>query len=621
MMSRAFATAGLILAGLTAPAAAQDGGDTVTSHGYSNFGELAYGPDEAFSYVNPDAPKGGEISFSTLATFDSFNPYSRKGVAESTGAGLLYESVMTSAADDPYGAYCYLCTSIEYPESLDWVVVTLRDDVRFSDGSAFGAEDLKFTVDLLLEQAIPEFRAAVGGYIESVEVTGDLTVRFAFTDAAPKRDRMGLVGLWPAWSKAWFEETGTRIDEAATEPFLGTGPYVLGSVEFGRNVVYVRDPDWWGADLPLNRGRNNFDTIRVEAFLDQTAALEAFKAGEYTYRSPASAKEWTNDYDFPAVRSGWVELESLPDGAIADARGFAFNLRREKWQDPRIREAVRMVFNFEWSNDTLFNGLYERPVSFWERSDLMAEGVPTPGELAYLEPLVEEGLLDAAILTEEAVVPPTNSADGNTPDRRTRRRAIALLEEAGWTLGEDGMVRDADGQTLDLEILQYDAVLDRVMNPYVRNLRDIGINARLRRTDVSQYQTLRREGDWDLANILPGQDFEPGTVLKQWFGSETAESSSRNIMALADPAVDRLIDAVVRAETLDDLRDRTRALDRVLRAHGFWIPQWQNPDNWLAYWDIYDHPEELPPLALGVLDFWWYDAERHEALRAEGAPI
>ncbi|SFI94306.1 extracellular solute-binding protein [Jannaschia pohangensis] len=605
------------LAAASTAAVAQDGGGTV-SHGYSNFGELKYGPGEPFSYVNLDAPKGGEISFSAIGTFDSFNAYTRKGNPDRSGDDILYENLMIAALDDPYGLYCNLCTTIEYGEGLDWVIVNLREDVTFSDGTPMTAEDVKFTIDLFLEQGIAEFRTIIDGFFTSIEVTGPHQIRFEFEESAPVRDRMGLVGLWNPFSKAWFEETGARLDESTDTPFMGTGPYVLGSVDIGRSVVYEKNPDWWGADLPINQGRFNFDRVRVEYFSDSAAAMEGFKAGEYTFRQESSSKEWATSYDFPAVAQGYVVRETPPDGNITTAQGFVFNLREEKWQDPRVRDAVRMMFNFEWSNETLFYGLYERPVSFWGGSDLAAEGVPGPEELAVLQPLVDEGLLDASILTDEAVLPPVNDASGNTPDRRTRRTALGLLEEAGWTPGTDGMLRNAAGETMELVIIQFNPTLDRIINPYIENLRSLGIDARLERNDRAQYIERRRNGDWDLTNHAPGQDFEPGLGLRQWFDSSTAVDSSRNLMALADPAIDRIITEVIAADNLDDLRFRTRALDRVLRAYGFWIPQWGNKEHWVAYWDEYGHPEELPALGLGVLDFWWHNAEGAARLRAAG---
>jgi microcin C transport system substrate-binding protein len=590
----------------------------IVSHAYSNFGDVKYGPDEPFSYVNVDAPKGGEVSLWAQGGFDSFNIYTRKGVPASS-TDLMYENLMIGAADDPYGFYCYLCTTVEYPESLDWVVVNLREDVTFSDGTPMTAEDVKFTIDLFLEQGIAEFRNVIEGYFESIEVTGPYQIRFAFNPDAPKRDRMGLVGLWNPFSKAWFEKTGARLDESSNVPFLGTGPYVLESADFGRSVVYAKDPDWWGADLPINRGRYNFDRVRIEYFADSAAAFEAFKAGAYTMRIEGSSKEWATSYNFPAVQQGYVKVASLPDGNIGSGQGFVFNLKRPTWQDPRVREAVRMLFNFEWANETLFYGLYDRSYSFWGGSDLAATGVPEGDELAALQPLVAEGLLPETILTEPAVLPPVNEPGQNLPPRSVMRKAIGLLEEAGWTPGPDGLLRNASGQTLDAVFLQTSPSFDRIVNPYVENLRQVGINAKLERVDDAQYVERRRTGDWDLVNHSPGQDFEPSIGLKQWFGSETAEDSSRNIMALADPAVDRLIDEVIAAQTLDELKPRVRALDRVLRAQGFWVPQWEKAEHWVAYWDMYGYPDPLPPLALGTLDFWWYDAAGAERLRAAGA--
>ena len=609
----------LILVMWSAGAAFAENHETViVSHGYSNFGELKYGPDEPFAYANVDAPKGGEVSLWSQGGFDSFNIYTRRGVPAAS-TDLLYEDLMIRAADDPYGIYCQLCTTIEYPESLDWVVLNLRDDVTFSDGTPMTAEDVKFTIDLFLEQGIAEFRNVIEGYFDLIEVTGPHQIRFEFNENAPKRDRMGLVGLWNPFSKAWFEETGARLDESSSEPFLGTGPYVLQSADFGRSVVYAKNPDWWGADLPINAGRYNFDRVRIEYFADAAAALEAFKAGEYTMRIENSSKEWATSYTFPAVTEGHVKVETLPDGNIGSGQGFVFNLRRERWQDPRVRDAVRMLFNFEWANETLFYGLYERSYSFWGGSDLAAEGVPEGAERAVLEPLVAEGLLPGTILTEPAVLPPVNDAAQNLPPRRVLREAIGLLDEAGWTPGADGLLRNAQGQTLDAVFLQFSPSFDRIVNPYVENLRQAGINAKLERVDNAQYVERRRSGDWDLVNHSPGQDFEPSIGLRQWFGSETAEDSSRNIMALQDPAVDRLISEVIDAQTLDDLKPRVRALDRVLRAQGFWVPQWEKAEHWVAYWDMYGRPEPLPPLALGTLDFWWHDAEGAARLRASGA--
>ena len=589
----------------------------IETHAYSNFGAVKYGPDfPHLDYVNPDAPKGGEIAQWAQGSFDSFNQYSRKGVPAALNT-LPYESILTSTADDPYGAYCYLCTTMEYPESLDWVIFNLRDDIVFSDGSAYTAEDAKFAFELLQEQAIAEFRNVIDGYIAGVEVLDPYRIKYSFTPEAPRREVIGIAGLTPAFSKTWFEETGSRLDEANTEPFLGTGPYVLDSYDINRQVIYKRNPNWWAADLPINIGRNNFDTIRVEYFADSSAALEGFKSGAYTFRVENSSKEWATNYDFPALENGWVKKDELPDGSIGSGQSFVFNLDRENWQDPRVREAIRLMFNFEWSNSTLFYGLYDRPASFWDNTDLAATGVPGPDEVAVLQPLVDQGLLPASILTDEPVMPPTSTPD-RPLDRGNLRAASALLDEAGWIAGDDGM-RRKDGQLLSAEFLQYSPQFDRVINPLVENLKRLGVDASLSRVDVSEYIERRRSGDFDLVNHGFDLGFEPGIGLRQYFDSKTADDSSRNMMRLRAPAVDRLMEVVIAATELEDLKTSVRALDRVLRAEGFWIPQWSNKYHWVAYYDMFRHPENMPPYALGELDFWWYDAEAAEALHATGA--
>lgn len=613
----AFLAAMLAIAAMlaTAPARAQD---TVTTHVYSNFGEVKYGPDMAhLAYVNPQAPKGGEISLSDIGTFDSFNPYSRKGVLGALTT-IGSESILASTADDPYGVYCFLCTTMEYPEDLKWVIFNLRDDVTFSDGTPMTAEDVAYSFDLFLTQGITEYRRIVEGMIESVELIDDHTIKFTFTDEAPVRDRMGFAGGTPVFSKAWFEETGTRLDESADAPFMSTGPYVLESRDINRQIVYSRNENYWGADHPMNIGRHNFDRIRVEYFADAQAAFEAFKAGAFTYRVENSSLIWATGYDFPALNDGHVIKEELPDGTVGTAQSFVFNLDRENWQDRRVRAAISMVFNFEWSNEALFYGLYDRVYSFWPGTELAASGTPSEGELAILEPLVDEGLLDASILTDEAVMPPVNEAASNRPARAVFRAAGKLLEEAGWVPGADG-IRRRDGEVLSLEILGFDPAFDRILNPYVENLRQLGVDAKVERVDSAQYVENRRAGDFDLVSHSFQMSFEPGIGLEQWFASKTADDSSRNLMRLRNEAVDRIIPTIVAARTLDELETGTHALDRTLRALQFIVPQWFKPVHTVAYWDFYGRPETIPPLSLGYLDFWWYDAEKHKALKDAGA--
>jgi microcin C transport system substrate-binding protein len=590
------------------------GQDTTETHAFSNFGEVKYGPDiEHLDYVNPDAPKGGEISISAMGTFDSFNNYSRKGVSASL-ATIGSESIVISTADDPYGLYCFMCTTMEYPEDIKWVTFNLRDDVTFADGTPMTASDVEFSFNLFLEQGITEYRRIVEGFIEDVEVIDDHTIKFTFTDEAPIRERIGFAGGTPVFSQAWFEETGARLDDSSEEPFMSTGAYVLDSKDFNRQIVYSRNPDYWAAEHPMQIGRNNFDTIRVEYFADSQAAFEAFKAGAFTFRVENSSLIWATGYDFPNLNDGYVIKEEIPDGTVGTAQSFIFNLDREHWQDKRVRDAIGMMFNFEWSNQALFYGLYDRVDSFWPGTDLAATGTPSEGEVEILQPLVDEGLLDAAILTEEAPLPHENSADQNRPSRGTYREAGRLLEEAGWIPGDDGIRRNEAGETLTLEILSYDPNFDRILNPYIENLQQLGVAAELERVDTAQYVENRRAGDFDMTTHGFSMGFEPGIGLEQWFHSKTADDSSRNLMRLRNEAVDRIIPSVVDAESLDALRTSVHALDRTLRSIGFMVPQWYKPVYTVAYYDMYGKPETIPPLDMGYLDFWWYEADKHQAL-------
>lgn len=607
--------AGAVALGVAQQAKSENHEMIIESHGYSFFGDLKYGPDfEHLEYVNPDAPKGGEIATWAPGTFDSFNPYTRKGRAGAL-ATIGVEDILTTVADDINALYCLLCSTMEYPESKDWVIFNLRPEARFSNGTPVTAEDIKFSFDLLMSEGLPSFRAAFGAMIDTVEVLGPHEIKFTFNPDAPRRDVIGLAGAMPAFSKQWYEESGAKLDESRLDPGVGSGPYMLDSYDINQRIVYKRNPDYWGADLPINRGRYNFDTIRVEYFGDGAAAFEGFKAGAYTFRSENSSKQWATGYDFPAIAEGTVIKTELPDGNMAPGQSFVFNMRREKFQDPRVREAIGLMFNFEWSNDTLFYGLYDRIHSFWENSDLAATGLPTEGEIALLKPLVDEGLLDPSILTDEAVMAPS-SGEGQL-DRRNLRRASALLDEAGWVIGDDGK-RRKDGKLLTVEFLESSPAFDRIINPYVANLQALGIEAKLDRVDPAQETDRFRNYDFDMATHSMPMSFEPGSGLKQFFGSEGADESTRNAMGLKDPAVDRLIDVVTRAETTEELNTAVKALDRVLRAHKFWVPQWFKAVHTVAYYDMFEHPEELPPFARGELDFWWYNAEKAEKLKAAG---
>ncbi len=584
------------------------------THGYNFFGELKYPADyKHLDYVNPDAPKGGEISIWTMGTFDSFNPYTRKGRAGAL-ASAPFESLLEGTSDEVGTSYGLLAETLEYPEDQSWVIFNMRPEARFSDGTPVTADDVAFTYELFLNEGLASYRAILGQIVTGVEILGPHRVKYSFADDASRRDAIPIVGGLPVKSKAWFEKTGAKLDESRMEPAIGSGPYVLDSYDINKRITYKRNPDYWGNDLPFNKGRGNFDTIRVEYFADSNAAFEGFKSGAYTFRQENSSKSWATAYDFPALDEGHVIKTLLPDGGMATGQSYVMNLRRDKFDDIRVRQAVGLLFNFEWSNESLFYGQYARINSFWENSELAAAGMPSDAELALLEPIAD--LLPAGVIDGEAVMAPVSG--NRTLDRKNLRKASALLDEAGWIVGDDGLRRNAAGETLTIEIIEDSPTFDRVHLPFIDNLKAAGIDAIYSRIDPAQMTDRSRNYDFDMMVDQFPMSLEPSSGLKQYFGSETADQSVFNSMGLKSEAVDTLIEHVMNAQNKAELATSVKALDRTLRAYYFWVPQWFNDAYRVAYWDMYEHPETLPPFALGNLDFWWYNAEKAADLKAKG---
>ena len=589
--------------------------DVITAHGISTFGELKYGADfEHLDYVNPDAPKGGEISLWGFGSFDSMHPYSTKG-RSGQYSSIFFESLLEGSSDEPDSVYGLVAESLEYPEDRSEVIFNMRPEARFSDGSPLTAADVVFSYEVLRDKGLPSFRAVIEKQIESAEALGPHRVKFTFKDGVPTRDLPQTVGGLPIFSKAYYETSGADFEESTLTPAIGSGPYVLESIDVGQQIIYKRNPDYWGKDLPINKGRHNFDTIRIEYFADYNSAFEGFKAGTYTFRSEASSKIWATAYDFPAIEKGWAVKDTPPDGTLASGQSFLFNLRRERFQDIRVRKAIGMMFNFEWSNKTLFYGIYARMQSYWENSYLKASGMPQAGELAFLTPLAD--ILPQGVLDSPAVTPPISSE--RQLDRKKLRAASALLDEAGWPVGDDGMRRNAAGDTLKLEFLNDSQSFDRVINPFVENLRKLGVDAVHTRVDNAQATERERNFHFDIVTGNFRTSLTSGAGLKQYFGSETADISIFNLAGYKSEAADRLIENVIAAEDRETLNDATRALDRVLRAEVFWVPQWFRNTHNIAYYDMYRYPDTLPPYALGVLDFWWFDQDAYARLKAEGA--
>ena len=608
----------LALAGWAVAARAQDG--VTVSHAITTFGDPPKYPADFphLDYVNPDAPKGGEMSQWAFGGFDSLNPYSVQGRAAALSSAP-YESILTGTADEIGTAYCLLCETMEYPADRSWVIFNLRPEVTFADGTPMTAEDVLFSYQTFLAKGLTDFRTVLAEQVEGAEVLGPHKIKFTFKAGVPTRDLPQDVGGLPVISKAHYEANDLDLEKSSLTPFLGTGQYMLDTMEVGKSITWKRNPDYWGNDLPINRGRGNFDRIRYEYYADYDAAFEGFKGGDYSFRTEASSITWATRYDFPALANGWVKKEEVPSGAKANGQAFLFNLRREKFQDPKVRQALGLMFNFEWSNATLFYDLYTRIDSVWENSWLEPEGAPSPEEAALLKPLVDEGLLPASILTDPPVPAPTSGE--RQLDRANLRAASALLDEAGWTVGDDGLRRNAKGEVLRVEFLNDSPSFDRVIVPYVENLKALGVDAVLTGIDNAQMEARTRPPEYDF-DIIVGNarsGYISGSELKQFFGSETADVSAFNLMGLKSPAVDRMVEVVMAAKSMDDLTVATKALDRVLRAERFWVPQWYKASSWVAYLDMYDRPANLPPYALGELDFWWFNAEKAEALKAAGA--
>jgi len=589
---------------LFAGAAAADG--TYKGHGIAMHGDLKYGPDFThFDYVNPDAPKGGELRLYGLGTFDSFNPFIIKGNPDND-SGRIYDTLMVGSADEPFSEYGLLAESIETPADRSWVIFTLRPQAKWHDGQPITADDVIWTFETLRTKGRPEFRAYYAN-VASVEKVGDRSVKFTFKPGE-NRELPLILGQLAVLPKHYWQ--GRDFEAATLDPPLGSGPYKLDKFEPGRWSSYVRVPDYWGKDLPVNRGRNNFDVIRRDYYRDMTVALEALKAGAYDLRMEASSKDWATAYDVPAVRDGQLIKGKFTHERPAGMQGFAFNLRRPVFQDRRVREALGYGLDFEWSNRTLFYGQYTRARSYFGNSELAANGVPQGAELAVLEPF--RGKIPDEVFTAE-YQPPVTDGSGNMRDNL--RKAADLLKAAGWSIDpKSKRLVDAQGQPFEFEILLFDPAYERVALPFAKNLERLGITARVRTVDPAQYK--KRTDDFDYDMIIQGwdQSLSPGNEQRGYWTSAYADQpGSPNALGLKDPVIDALVEQIVAAPDRQSLVARTHALDRVLQWGFYVVPNWYIPYDRIAYWDRFGIPSVIP--AQGVqTDAWWVDPNKVAAL-------
>ena len=578
----------------------------IKSHGISSFGNLKYSKDFShLEYVNPNAPKSGEISTWAFGTFDSLNRYIVKGNAAGSG-NIFIETLMTETADEPDSMYGLLAESIEYPEDKSFAIFNLRPEAQFSDGSQVTASDVVFSHNILLEKGIPSLKQLFADII-SVEALSPTKVKFNFKNSSDNNEMLMLAASSSVFSKKFF--SSRDFAESSLEPMLGSGPYVLDEIEVGKRLVYKLNENYWGKNLPINKGRNNFKKIRYEYYADTTAAFEGFKAGEYTFRSENSSQKWAQDYNFPAIDKGIIKKETLPDGNLGSAQAFFFNLRLDKFNDPKIREAISLMFNFEWSNKTLFFGLYDRVTSFWENSAMQASGRISKEELAILNPLKK--YLPESIFSDPVFIPPKSKPD--KVDRKNRRKAIKLFKDAGWDL-VDGKLKNKKEDIFSLEILNYSPAFDRIINPFIENLKLLGIEAKHTRIDSTQYTERVRNFEWEIITSTYGNSLTPGIELVQQYSSKTADVPSRNLVGLKNEGIDILINLAANATTRKELNEIIRSLDRSLRSLHIWVPQWYKKVHTVAYRNHYSYPKNLPPFDLGAFDFWWFDNEKAEIL-------
>lgn len=575
-------------------------------HGLAMHGDPAYGPNFShFAYTNPDALKGGAIHLGGFGGFDNLNPFILKGEA-AEGLSLMYDTLMMGSADEAFSQYGLLAQSVDLPEDRSWVAFTLRPEAKFSDGTPVTAEDVVWTFKTLMEKGSPYFRAY---YNEVTGAVAESPNRVKFTFKGPgNRELPLIVGQMAVLPKHYWD--GKDFSASTLEPPIGSGPYRLGGVQAGRSVTYDLRPDYWGKDLPVNRGRYNIAKITYDYYKDLEVMFEAFKAGAIDFRLENVARNWATGYDLPAVREGRILKELIPHQDPQGMQGFFMNTRRPVFSDVRVRHALSLLLDFEWLNKNLFHDQYTRSTSFFANSELASGGLPTADELKLLEPFKDQ--LPPDVFSAPFALPVT-SGDGNQRDQL--RQAVDMLKTAGWELKNGVMTNMQSGQPFTFEILLVQDNFIRVTQPLVKALERIGIKAAIRVIDTAQYQNRLNDFDYDMIVSTASQSLSPGNEQTNYWGSLAADlKGSSNFAGVRSPAVDALIAKIVQAPDRQSLLTAVHALDRVLLNGYYVIPQWHMAAHRVAYWNRFSHPEVLQKYGFGFPDVWWVDATKDAAL-------
>lgn len=552
-----------------------------------------------FDYSNPNAPKGGKVRRSSIGTFDSFNPFIAKGNVE-TNIGSIYDTLMTQSGDEAFSVYGLVAESAQYPEDRSWVIFNINPNARFHDGESINADDIVFSFNTLMEKGAPQFKQYFADVKEVIELSPK-RVKFTFKQTE-NRELILIVSSLAVLPKHFWQDKS--FDKSSLSKPLGSGPYQLGEFDAGRHVSYTRVKDYWARDLPVNKGRYNFDHIRFDYYRDRNIELEAFKAGEYDLRIEYTSKSWATEYSGSKFDSGEIIKEMLRDSSPQGRQAFILNMRRKPFDDINFRRAMVLAFDFEWSNSNLFYGAYNRSPSYFTNSELAATGLPEGRELEILNAFKDQ--LPEQVFTKENTPPTT---DGTGRDRRNLIKAQALLKKAGYKIVRGKLQAPNGNHDIELEFITYSPQFERIINPYIKNLKKLGITAELRIIDTSQYINRLREFDFDITTYGRGQTDSPGNEQRNMWGSEAADTKmSANYSGIKNPVVDALIELIIAAPNREELVFRTRALDRVLLHYDYVVPQWYNAFHRIAYWNKFDRPETLVPFDRSFdLNFstWW----------------
>jgi len=579
--------------------------ETSISHAIAMHGLPKYSPDfKNLEYVNPNAPKGGNVIFSSTGSYDSFNPFILKGTA-AAGIGNLYETLTTSSSDEAFTEYGLIAETIEWPEDRSWVAFTIRNEAVWHDGKKIIPEDVIWTFNTLMNKGHPFYKYYYGDVLDVKKINNN-KVKFTFKGNTNLELPL-IVGQLPVlprhyWKDKNFEETSMDIP-------LGSGPYKIKKFDPGRSITYELNNDYWGENIPIKKGTDNFGIIQYQYYKDRSIEREAFKSGDIDFFNENSSKEWATSYEVPALKKGLLKKELIENENPQGMQGFAFNLRKDIFKDRKVREALSYAFDFEWTNKNLFYGAYKRTNSFFENSELASSGIPTGQELDYLTPYMD--VLPKEVFIEEYNPPQT---DGSGFMRSELKKASILLKNSGWELVNGKLINKISKKEFKFEILLVSPAFERIVLPFKDNLEKLGINVNVRTIDSAQYQNRLDNFEFDMIVSTFSQTLSPGNEQKNFWGSDAAKTNgSRNIIGIKDWVIDSLIDKVISSKNREDLIYRTKALDRVLLWGHYIIPQWHISAYRTLYWDIFDKPKIRPKYSLGR-NTWWIDENKANSI-------